>query len=106
MPHDDGDGGLSRRQSFGFLSAAAVGAAMWSHDAAAQPSESVSPADANLRGARVYNVRDFGATGDGATLDSDPVQRAIDACHGDGGGTRLPSPWASPQSGRGRKALN
>jgi polygalacturonase len=38
-------------------------------------------------GARVYNVRDFGAKGDGQTLDTAAVQSAIDACHKDQGGT-------------------
>lgn len=34
-----------------------------------------------------YNVRDFGATGDGATLDTAAFQRAITTCHDAGGGT-------------------
>jgi hypothetical protein len=45
--------------------------------------------DRNPVGARVFNVRDFGATGDGATLDTGAVQAAIDACHADRGGTVL-----------------
>jgi hypothetical protein len=40
-------------------------------------------------GARIYNVRDFGAKGDGQTLDSAAVQSAIDACTKDNGGTVL-----------------
>jgi len=40
-------------------------------------------------GAHVYNVRSFGAKGDGRALDTHAVQAAIDACTHDGGGIVL-----------------
>ena len=46
--------------------------------------------------AKTYNVLDFGATGDGATLDTAAIQRAIDAAANDGGQVLIP---------RGRKFL-
>ena len=38
---------------------------------------------------RVFDIRAFGAVGDGKTLDTATVQRAIDACSADGGGVVL-----------------
>ncbi len=34
----------------------------------------------------IYNVREFGAVADGSTNNARAIQKAIDACHGDGGG--------------------
>ena len=63
--------------SSGFLGAAS---------ASAQPAAGVGPEGV---GSRIYNIRDFGAKGDGATLDTAAVQAAIDACNKDQGGTVL-----------------
>jgi hypothetical protein len=40
-------------------------------------------------GSRVYNIRAYGAKGNGVALDTVAVQSSIDACHMDGGGTVL-----------------
>ncbi|MBR4012791.1 MAG: hypothetical protein IKJ00_00720 [Clostridia bacterium] len=37
----------------------------------------------------VYNIKDFGAVGDGNTLNTAAIQRAIDACFDNGGGQVL-----------------
>ncbi len=61
-----------------------IGAGLLTSRAVAQPA-----ADEKNLGARLYNVRDFGARGDGKTLDTAAVQAAIDACARDQGGTVL-----------------
>ena len=37
----------------------------------------------------MYNIADFGAAGDGRALDTQAIQKAVDACHAAGGGTVL-----------------
>jgi polygalacturonase len=54
----------------------------------AQTSQRSGTATIDL-GARVYNIRTFGAKGDGKALDTVALQAAIDACTRDGGGTVL-----------------
>ena len=41
----------------------------------------------NLAKAKVYNVRHYGAKGDGLTNDAPAINKAIEACNANGGGT-------------------
>jgi polygalacturonase len=86
---DPNDPFLSRRHWLGLVSTASVGTGLLAPEPlGAQSATSPAGADKDL-GARIYNVRDFGAKGDGTTLDTAAVQAAIDACHRDQGGTVL-----------------
>ncbi len=77
---------LARRQWLGKLPVPVIAASVGAGFLGAQTPASGSASDL---GARVYNVRDHGAKGDGKTLDTAAVQGAIEACNRDGGGTVL-----------------
>src|ERR1051325_4441321 len=78
---------LSRRQWLGKLAVPALAGAstMIGLEANATPRKK-GEAIANTA---IYNVRDYGAKGDGTTLDTKAIQQAIDKCFSNNGGTVL-----------------
>jgi len=64
--------------------------------------------NAALQPAREFNVRDFGAKGDGESFDTEPIQKALDECGKAGGGiVRVPpgTYLIKPVSLRGQTTL-
>jgi len=86
FPSENFENALSRRNWLALLSAVAVGSGL--------PVDVVTPAERHaspaipdkMLGAGIYNIRDFGAKGDGNALDTAALQAAIDACNRDQGG--------------------
>lgn len=80
---------LSRRQWLGKITVPAVVAGTTLLATNANASPTVDQKEEKLKGARVYNIQDFGAKGDGATLNTKSIQAAIDKCAAEQGGTVL-----------------
>jgi hypothetical protein len=83
-------GRLSRRSWLSRISVPAisvVGASLIGTNAIAAPSNEQE--DDKHTGVGVFNILDYGAVGDGKTLNTAAIQAAIDACFNDKGGTVL-----------------
>jgi hypothetical protein len=84
------DAGVSsRRQCLQQLSLSGIAASLGSGISSSAQQTASPPSENRNLGGRIYNVRDFGAKGDGATLDTSAIQAAIDACNKDHGGIVL-----------------
>lgn len=78
---------LSRRALMGTAAIASLGSSLVAKGLGQESSSSAT--SGHDLGTRTYNIRDFGAKGDGVSLDTAAVQEAIDACTKDQGGTVL-----------------
>jgi polygalacturonase len=84
---------ISRRKWLGLVStpalAASLGGGLAEQTAVAAEGADKSLLAQNLEGAGVHNIRNYGAKGDGKTLDTAAVQAAIDVCTAARGGVVL-----------------
>jgi hypothetical protein len=88
LPDSTNHPNSSRRQWLGKATLAAGAALMGSNVKASPHPDSHNPDD-HREGTRIYNICDYGAKGDGKTLNTRSIQAAIDACFKDQGGTVL-----------------
>jgi polygalacturonase len=72
-----------------FLSHTITGAFLTSILFIASNAHAQSPPGSRKAGSETYDIRDFGAKGDGDTINTKAIQSAIDACTANGGGTVL-----------------
>ncbi|HEV2455794.1 MAG TPA: glycosyl hydrolase family 28 protein [Verrucomicrobiae bacterium] len=91
MPSEPKTPSLTRRQWLGFtptIAAASLGSGLLASRAVADSPAPIADPGAPA-GAKIYNILDFGAVGDGKTPATAPLQSAIDTCHREQGGTVL-----------------
>lgn len=90
--NDERERPITRRQWIGQVPVAALAASFGGSvlgEQALSAQKGRAATSQNDHGAHIYNIRDYGAKGDGTALDTVAVQAAIDACTHDGGGTVL-----------------
>lgn len=80
---------LSRRKLIGAAATASLGSGLLAVTGAAALTPEAATTAGHTLGMRTYNIRDFGAKGDGITLDTAALQKAIDTCTKEQGGTVL-----------------
>ncbi|MFI5453347.1 glycoside hydrolase family 28 protein [Pedobacter sp. UC225_61] len=89
MDQIENESAFSRRKwlkSVSIPAAAVIGASFIGNSAQAKEGNAT---DEKMFGAQIYNIKDFGAKGDGKTLNTTAVQAAIDLCYQEKGGTVL-----------------